>query len=703
MRGDAFSRRGHPTDDHESRPAKRARSAFACQRCKQRKQRCDNGFPSCSNCVGAGEGHNCVYGTPSAQNKIYPPAYVASLEAQIRSLEQRVGVAVTPEGNLGQHLHVPPAAPNRRQAYSPPSQGNDLEAGTAFVALSPNAYLGDSSGSSLAKIVQSAIDRSAFLENRDDGDRTSSITQKSSGRHTLKDGQDCAKADMPSAAVASKLIEAYTNKVHSKHPFLSRAKLQHLNENRAELRPCTSSSNEEQLPPEDRLNYFTLHMVYAIGARYLQLSRDSDNVSPEAHYAAAIQDIDVVFNVQSLENLQCMLLLALYQLRSPSGPGLWSMIGVVMRHCLDSGLHRKSNLPALEDQRRKRLFWTVYMLERSVARTLGRPCCVTDREIDVELPANVSDDIEDEEQLIAAIDQASQHPYRITALSPAIHIIRIQRIESKIHRTVYRVDKPISSVQPHKISRLRAEIEDWRCHIQDVIPCAHEDETVPYNMSDYHMVQYYKATLLLLLPFLPSLAPTDPDFRLCAFAAGQICQLYKRLHDKQTYLSYSLLALHATFVAGLTMVYCFSMDPTIFDHKFSSDIRACSTVLYVVSERWPAIRKLKVAFERLVSATVEAGSVGGKGPCAVDVIHHSNPAVLQLNIEPATAGNVFRQGATPESLINSSSELGGGVSPANDVWDLFGTVLDEKDGSFRWTQEGFFNAMNAFPEYGWSL
>lgn len=680
-------------------PPKRARSAIACQRCKQRKQRCDNGFPSCGNCTGAGEGANCIYGV---NNVIYPPEYVASLESQIVRLEQRLE-AHESDGQTERRA-------TRQQSYSSPSVnlspntveisrtpdyiGNGdaaklLEAGTGIVALSPNAYLGASSGAPLAKIIQSAINKSALQRSHGD-DIGESAATVDGVRKTGDDGAVFVKATMPRQPVADKLIMAYIHKVHSKHPFLSRARLRQLNERRLQLR-ASEDLRKQQLPPENRLDWFMLHMVYAIGARYLQLSRDSDYVSPEAHYASAILDIDLVFDVQSITNLQCMLLLALYQLRSPSGPGLWSMIGVVMRHCLDSGLHRKSNLPVLLDQQRKRLFWTVYMLERSVARTLGRPCCVTDREIDVELPANVSDEIEHEEELVAAIERASQFPYQITALSPAIHIVRVQRIESKIHRTLYRVDKPISAIQPHKVTRLRAELENWKDHIWDVIPPASEDEVIPYNMSEYHMIQYYKGTLLLLLPFLPSLTSMDPDFRLCAFAAGQVCQLYKLLHDKQQYISYSLLALHASFVAGLVMVYCFSVDRSIFDGKFSSDIRACSTVLYVIAERWPATRKVKNAFESLVSATIE----GSSAPRPNEIRKSS------LNMLPMSrsSDNGLPPLANPESRHISYGE----GEAASDVWDLFETVLDERDHSFRWTQEGIFNAMNAFPEYGWSL
>lgn len=692
--------RGAVAQDIDAPPAKRARSAIACQRCKQRKQRCDNGFPSCSNCTGAGEGANCMYGV---NNVIYPPEYVASLESQIVTLEQRLEAHGSDTqadiGGARQPSHSSPSvnlSPNTVEISRTPDHigngdtGKLLEAGTGIVALSSNAYLGASSGAPLAKIIQSAINHSV-LHHGQGGGADESAGPYQGAQKTSDDGVVFVKATMPRQPVADKLIMAYIHKVHSKHPFLSRVKLRQLNEQRLELRSSEDLPKGQHMPLENRLDWFMLHMVYAIGARYLQLSRDSDYVSPEAHYASAIQDIDIVFNVQSISNLQCMLLLALYQLRSPSGPGLWSMIGVVMRHCLDSGLHRKSNLPVLLDQQRKRLFWTVYMLERSVARTLGRPCCVTDREIDVELPANVSDEIEDEMELITAIERASQFPYHITALSPAIHIVRVQRIESKIHRTLYRVDKPISAIQPHKIAQLRAELEDWKDHVWDIIPPASEDEVIPYNMSEYHMIQYYKGTLLLLLPFLPSLTPLDPDFRLCAFAAGQVCQLYKLLHDKQQYISYSLLALHASFVAGLVMVYCFSMDRSIFDGKFSSDIRACSTVLYVIAERWPATRKVKNAFESLVAATIEGGSTNRQGE-----LGKSSLNMLPIN---SASGNGLSQIATPENRQLPYGE----AETSNDVWDLFETVLDERDHSFRWTQEGIFNAMNAFPEYGWNL
>ncbi len=365
------------------------------------------------------------------------------------------------------------------------------------------------------------------------------------------------------------------------------------------------------------------------------------------------------------------------------------VIGTTMRHCLDCGLHRKSNnISPLFDQRRKRIFWTAYMLERSVARTVGRPYTVADREIDVAFPANIDDSLETDEEVTAAIAESSADPDRITSLTAAIHIFQLQQLESRISKTVCRVDKPISSISPHKIAKLRDAIDQWKANIPMVQDTGTEDKP-PYNTTDYHMIQYHKALLLLFLPFLPSFTPAHPEFRPVAYSAGQICQLYKRLHDNQSYISFSLLALHSTFVAGLVLVYCFCLDASLFDTRFSSDIRACSSMLYTISERWPAARKVRNAFESLVAATVEAQHDDlSKDSPNPEYTPHPGNRPLQLEMG---------------SFISHSDDRTSGQRTTDRVWDSFETVLEDYQiNSETWMQDSIFLAMDAFPAEGWS-
>lgn len=563
------------------RPTKRARSAIACRRCKRRKQRCDNAFPACAACVSVNEA--CSY-----ENKVYPAEYVESLEDRVAELENSPRSGTRRQSN---HLTSPSVSlrthGDRHDVAQEATAGGNGLTDPGFDMLSSSSFLGTSSGFPLSQAVQAVI---------------GPAISQSFERERIEHGSvsfASREASTPEASLGAQLVEVYLNKVHPKHPFMSASRVFRLHEAH---RASHSSSNIRTSAV--RLDSFILHMVYAIGARYHQLSQNQYHCSPEAYYATAMKDAECLLQSHVLESIEGMLLLVIFQLRSPMQQGLWSMVGLTMRHAVSLGLHRKFNGNAVVDQRRKRIFWTVYMLERSIARTLGRPMCISDRDIDVDLPANVSEDIDDDSEILSAL----QINRGMTSMSAAIHIFRLARLESKIYSCVHRVDRPISEISMGKIARLRQLIEEWRDQISSSVPYADNDGALAhyYTTESYHILHYHQALLLLLLPSLTTFSIDTPDFKLCIASAGQVCQLYKRLHDYQTVHSYSIIALHATFVAGLTLIYCYVADPTILNMQLSRDIRACSTVLYVISERWSAARKVRDAFERLLSLTVES-------------------------------------------------------------------------------------------------
>lgn len=562
------------------RPTKRARSAVACRRCKHRKQRCDNTFPACAACVSAGE--TCSY-----DSKVHPPEYVESLERRVADLEHSLQAAPNHMSDATrQHEHTPTST-SRNEAPFPPTSNDVAAEETGFDMLSPgSSFLGTSSGYPLAQAVHAVVAREP--------------TKSTRAQHQHVTATNVTEARLPNGSLGNKLIQVYFAKVHPKHPFLSSQHIGRLHDQREGLR--------EKVPDKPlltRLHSFQLCMVYAIGARYHQLSQNEYSCSPDAYHAAAMQELDAIFQTSSLEALEGMLLLTLFQLRSSKPAEIWSIIGITMRHAISLGLHRKFGGSRSLDQRRKRLFWTIFMLEQSIARTMGRPMSISNRDIDVELPANVDENIEIDGEIEPAFSQ-DRGP---TTMSAVIHIFRLAQLESRIYSSVHRVDRP--PPDETKVARLRCSLNEWRDQIPLHVPsCQDESEneaylTHYYADSTYHILHYHLALLLLLLPRLTTLPATHEDFKTCLASAGQVCQLYKRLHNRQTILAYSIIALHATFVAGLTLIYCFISDPAVLDMRFTSDIRACSNVLLLISERWPAAKKVRDAFERMLSRTVE--------------------------------------------------------------------------------------------------
>ncbi|KAK9384466.1 fungal-specific transcription factor domain-containing protein [Lipomyces mesembrius] len=354
--------------------------------------------------------------------------------------------------------------------------------------------------------------------------------------------------------------------------------------------------------------WFKLQMIYAIGARYLQLTGTYAYIPPDIHYHTAMRYLDILSDSPLIEIIEKLLLVVVFQLRSPSGPGIWHLTGFTVRLCVEAGFHRKLNVKsALEDQRRKKIFWSLYVLERSVSVTLGRPFCIADRDIDVDLPANVDEEVRTETELEKAIAACTMND--VTSMTSAIFIMQIKRIASHIQEKIYRVDK--QELPPdEKFEQLRKELDDWGQSIlncKTILPLSSTPTPRLYMSEEYYMLNYHQNMRLLFVPKLPMLASDTEEFKLCLRSSGQLCQIYKRLHQYLLTVSYSFLALQASFMAGITMIYCYTKDQSILDTQFLADIRACSTVLYIIAERWPASKHFRDSFESYLNSAIESG------------------------------------------------------------------------------------------------
>ena len=395
------------------------------------------------------------------------------------------------------------------------------------------AYIGSSSGFSLAanlgQMVQATVWNKALA---------STVSQTQPKALSIADLKRNS-AGPPNDDMGGRMLDAYLNRVHLRYPFLDRQDILERHSNRF---------MQNNSSPKDQYGTFKIYMIYAIGATMLKLTEQYDYTPPESFFITALQYISAPRESHSIHNIEAMILLVLYNLRSPSNSGIWYMVGLAMRTCVDLGLHREAHYGSIspyEGQLRRRLFWTVYFLERVIAVSMGRPYSIADRDIDAGLPLEIDDTVRDD-GLIARTLAVSQSP-TFQASRPSSNItlgvqcIRLKRLESHIQGTIYRVDRPINRLIS-KISPTMKLLEDWHRALPP---------STPYE-SDYLNMHYYKAVRLLLQPFLTILPPTDQRVALCLQASGQICQIFKRLHQRDSY-GHSFIALHSVFIAGITM------------------------------------------------------------------------------------------------------------------------------------------------------
>lgn len=397
------------------------------------------------------------------------------------------------------------------------------------------AYVGEASGFSLAtnlgQMVQATVWNKAL---------SSTVSQSQPQALSIADLKRHS-AGPPNDVMGARILDAYLTRVHLRYPFLDRKDLVERHANR---------SIQDTTSPQDRYGMFKMYMIYAIGATMLKLTEQYDYTPPENFFMAALQYISAARESHSIHNIEAMTLLVLYNLRSPSNSGIWYMIGLAMRTCVDLGLHREAhygNVPPYEGQLRRRLFWSVYFLERVIAVSFGRPYSIADRDIDASLPLEIDDTVRDDNLIARTLAVSPSPTFQASRpssnLTLAVQTYRLKRLESHIQGTIYRVDRPITSLVS-KISPTLRLLEDWHRALPP---------SPPYE-SDYLDMHYYKSVRLLLQPFLMILPPTDPRIALCLQASGQICQIFKRLHQRDSY-GHSFIALHSVFIAGVTMWY----------------------------------------------------------------------------------------------------------------------------------------------------
>ncbi|KAI1619410.1 fungal-specific transcription factor domain-containing protein [Exophiala viscosa] len=581
-------------DDAPSpRRNKRPRVLVACQRCKSRRQKCDNASPACSNC--ARSGVSCVY----AENA-YPSSYVKMLEDRLGMLEAQLGSPSQVSEREELHSLTQPSRARHNPTLlteqptrSSPSNRLTLGLGVlSSVAAAEPHYFGSSSGLSLAHFVQAAIESGTH-----DGSEVSLplLADRPFSNHAPS--SQTPLAPIPAPKVGSRYIRAYLASVHPLYPFLDRRALWESQRQHSSFHADSS--------PDSRLDLAVLHLVYAIGSRCLELL-GSTNVAkhtPQGHFLAAMKYVPEAMTWTSIRSIEVTLLLGLHSMRSPSGTSVWHLCGLALRQCLELGLHKQRVVPPhqlVQDQKRKRLFWSAFIFERKTALVLGRPFAISDKEIDADLPLEVNDDEEDIEQLDAARQaqpSSGDTDSRHTSMSLHRYHILLYRIHTKIRFTLHALKNS------HKAGKLRdkialrfQELEEWKGCVLD-----------HYSKTEL-LLEYNKARRSLLQPLMTegqghyTFGP--PEYAACVDASGQICQLYRRLH-RLSPVPFTLRDLHAVFVAGFTLIYCICNRPSLYDAHRAADIGACSTVLYVISEQWTSARKYRDAFEMVVEKMIE--------------------------------------------------------------------------------------------------
>ncbi|KAG9259287.1 fungal-specific transcription factor [Emericellopsis atlantica] len=440
----------HQSTDSKASASSNFRNVSACNRCRLRKNRCDQRLPSCASCAKANVA--CVGYDPITKKEI-PRSYVFYLETRVEQLE----------GLLRDHGIDFPAAENLENCSRPAAKGEDgagkdarprnpavetlshqkrnpasASASAGGSAHSPAMQnisskpksLASASGVSFARVVFAAVqysvsDQSGHPQDRRHPGGASGTSMRDSffGLHTKPSIQP---ATFPSREVGMRLVTLYFEHANPQIPIMHRGEFMKMFE-------AAYAQPSQGLGPRES---YVLNMVFAIGCGVIvgepvksetsRMAVDGGQCQPEEYHASAIVHLEACLSNSGggLEVLQAVLLLANFALLRPVPPGLWYIIGVAVRLAVDLGLHREDGMDVealpegpldgevtdgnstrpregsaqergrrqwIRDMRR-RLWWCTYSFDRLVSTCVGRPFGISDQVITTDLPSILDDD-----------------------------------------------------------------------------------------------------------------------------------------------------------------------------------------------------------------------------------------------------------------------------------------------------------------------
>ncbi|WAQ91499.1 hypothetical protein PtA15_14A383 [Puccinia triticina] len=597
---------------------KRKRATNACLRCRLKKQRCDGISEPCGNC--AKNNSECVF-PDEIMGERFLRQHIANLEARVRELSSALK-EIAPDHSV---LQTTDAEVLSEQ---------DLVDGFGFLSLTSGAeplYVGGSSGASWGRIFSSALCNQtgeyfffseSLIPPKTSPDSLSSDESLGSKLNSSYESSAPAVIDssnfhanflkMKSGFIfpplpqderlSDEIFATVFTTIQARHCFMNFVVLKKWYNERDKY--C--AAGQPLVADGPRTAAFFLWLTYALGLRLWEMrGRVIPGLpSHEYYFQAALQYYDHVSS--NTTTIQALLFLAMYSFRSTKGLSTWHLTGLAMRTALELGLHRKTpkaqQLSVFHEETKKRIWWSVYALERNIAFQLGRPIAIREEEIDSELPLDIDCHITDNEQILArrvAIDkklsetgttlEINPYPLGWTTMTPSLHHLRLMRILTKIKEKIYHPRAAQETIEQRNanLESLASELDQWRALIPAKNPLnrsarnlfglnleTHSEfqpETengwdsggIPFYTGEWFELQYHNAIQSLMIPSALTASPGSPYLHRAAHAAMAACGLQRKRLQKDYVAPLAVYSLHKLFMSGVFMLFALDKDPSL--------------------------------------------------------------------------------------------------------------------------------------------
>ncbi|KAK6358949.1 hypothetical protein TWF696_000122 [Orbilia brochopaga] len=564
----------------------------ACNRCRSRKSRCDASLPKCEPCQRSGS--QCDFWDAS-KNITLSRSYVIFLQDRVKALEAEI---------------------KQLEKDAPPNNGpdeEDLVRSMGMVSLSDEEperhFLGSSAGLQLARLVVEFAKKNTMTHSVKE---IVPPTEHEPARLQGKDRRPSAFA-LSSAPIDKLPKRELTDKLVSEFIF-KRAQfmLPTLHEE-----TFMRDADEVYAGSTDPHKNFSLKMVLAIsmqkiGSQYSGLA--------DGFYLSALTHLEAVVGAMNLSTLQCFCLMGQYSLLTPTRTGIYHIIGLATRLCIDLGLNQESTitkdifgnpLDPLTIDMRRRLFWVTSSMESGLSHILGRPSgfCTGDTFTDVQFFQPYDDNLITKDGILPG-------PVSTKKLI-SMHFFKMRRIQSEIRLGLYQnlKETPKDDQDPW-FQQMHAKLDHW-------VSSAPGNGEGSGLSQEWFRHRYNNMLIFLYRPSPQIPKPSLDATILCYDCAIKNINIQKKMFDERS-VDMTWVLVHQVYMTCIIMMWCLSYEAIRNLHSRNEVAKHIQTGLECMDmlvERWPGVGSAREIFWRLsivalqsYDATSQVGETAGSIP-----------------------------------------------------------------------------------------
>ncbi|RDW66537.1 hypothetical protein BP6252_10172 [Coleophoma cylindrospora] len=627
-------------------------SSQACARCRGRKKKCDRQLPQCNACVqsNAACSFQDTANPDSEEMGLFRVSYVRDLERQVREFKQH-GHAASNEYNAlfdnftggTPHPSGSPAGavnggtPSSRDNYQTPgrdSSGNGpttsasgrlpethgaLESEVELLSLRATAdmYLGAASGVSFARLTQAVLKRlkpdvfhfknAAAPEQPPQPwsppqDNTPNAFPAESpwgmNEPAVPPIDPAARPKLPTEEEAMQLAEYYWCHTHTLYPFMRRRKFME------SLKRMYATPDDPVL--QSCAFQYTMWMVFAISSTTLASVTMNEETESHQFWNNAMLYFEGALARGNMSALNALLLQVAYSFFNQVGPNTWYLVGMAGRLAIGMGLHTPPSnvstgrLSPDVLEHRKRLFFSLYMMDRMVSIALGRPFSIRDEDVEIEPFADVDDDD------LMDTDSLSQKHLALSAMAVPLHILQLRKIAGEIFHEVYtNKNRHLDTMERDRIvAGLHEKLIHWRRTMPFPLPES-QVPRVPQLSTTWFDLNYHTHVVLLYRP--SPLFPVLNLEKVTLLASGsQSAIRHAFTMYRQQRFAFNWLNLFSLFSSVLALIYSVTAQPDALASYLQrsealSDLRLAAELLQAFEKKFPQAWKCREILQDVLS------------------------------------------------------------------------------------------------------